>query len=306
VSSSTAKAIGSAGIVAAIWVAGFGAADADTVNRAPELSRLDRLVSDVRESPIWYDRDDNAHRLWLYVSTRKRKFTAREIDEISQLLRDDRDDVVVYWAAAALNAIGPNARRATPVVREVEAQKACYFLLHPDELTVQNTPDALKRLLKSLGGAPEPVDCDPYRRSPPTNSQPSHPDLPKRIAAARAEAVIGKNDTAAHQLYDFVYSGLSKRYSDTEIDTLAELLRSKHGPLVYWTARSLQDIGPDARRRAAPVFQEVTQQWECYFQAHPAPRQMQTVRYPLERTMAILSIERLPLECGPHGEANSP
>ena len=259
-------------------------------------SDLERWIADIYHYPIWYEKDIAAHDLWLYVTVHAMdKYSDDEIDKIAKLLHND-DDVVVYWSAYSLYAIGPAARRAAVALQQVEHEKECYFNLNPDELTVQNLPDTLKSVMAKLGVTPLPEHCELFNGGlPPPPPPPPHPDLHRLVEAIRT--LSPAKDTRL-RLYDYVSDGLSTRFSKSEIDDIASLLELPNGDTSYEAVWSLEIIGPDARR-AAPILRRVTLRWECYFKAHPAQSTKQTIRYPLEELMALLSIERLPIKCEP-------
>lgn len=267
----------------------------EAVGPAPH-SDLDRWISAVQSDSLWIERDQYAHNLWLYVNSNwNRNYSDEDIKKITRLLLD-HDDVVVYWAAYSLYLIGPYARAAGATLQQVAHQKDCYFQIHPDELTTQNLPDTLATVMAKLGVTPLPASCEVYDGSPPP--PPPHPDLHRFIEAARTPS----NMEAGPELYNYVASNLSVKYSHSEIDEIASLLKSDYGPIIYAAVMSLDIIGPDARR-VAPVLRTETLHWECYYEKYPVPRTMQTVRFPLEWAMAVLSIERAPLKCGPEEEA---
>lgn len=123
-----------------------------------------------------------------------------------------------------------------------------------------------------------------------------HAQLQRYIATINTETDQSRKGDLSLALLRFVQSGRIDKYSDFEIDEIADLLNDDNGAVISWTALSLARIGPDARR-AAPTLQKIRLREECRLKKHPVPRRTQTDIFPLETAMFQLSVSTLPIVC---------
>jgi HEAT repeat protein len=126
---------------------------------------IERMIKEIRTESRNKIREDVAKYLAAFVAQKKLEVENDDgttIDEIASLL-GDRDDLVRYWAAMALQHIGPAARQAVPALqkalREIEPEVGS-GKLGPSA----SSASAIRKALHSITG--EDMTPDPLRKRP--------------------------------------------------------------------------------------------------------------------------------------------
>jgi len=121
---------------------------------------VQQWIDRIKASHLREERATFGFRLWREV---KLGFFAHysnsEIDQISGLLNSE-DDPVVFWSALTLGAIGPDARRAAPILQATRLKWIGYYCANPTKQTVQ-TLRFLDGALLDLKIELVHVDCPP-------------------------------------------------------------------------------------------------------------------------------------------------
>jgi hypothetical protein len=121
---------------------------------------LRRYVASIEQTTDPWKQDDLASRLCSYISKHSNAaYTDAEIDEVAQMLQDNRVRER-FWIVEALVGMGLRVRRAEPYLQALFAQELCaQVAAHVRRRYGMSTINAVEGEILGLGLKPKPALC---------------------------------------------------------------------------------------------------------------------------------------------------